>query len=109
MMSMREIALRIVRLRRLLQLGMVAELMDDVDEYDRLLAEFESQSAKLPLWLTLSNALVSRVSEPSRRKVEREGILAQSPGSSHVHHYTRRDELDTWLCGCGASYMGAHR
>lgn len=108
-MRTREIALRIVRLRRLLQLGMVAELMDDTVEYDRLLAEFEAQSAKFPLWLTFTNALETRVAAPSRRKVEREGILAQSPGSAHVHHYTRRDELDTWLCGCGASYMGAAR
>lgn len=100
----RAIALRIVTLRKLLLAGMVAELLDDVLAYDKLLAQFEQQTRKLPL--TLQHNLEKRVSEPARRKIEREGILAQSPGSTHVHRYERMAEIETWLCSCGASYMG---
>jgi hypothetical protein len=104
-MNTRQLAIKIVRLRRLLQLGMIAELRDDVDEYDRLLADFDALAQTLPIFVRLDH----RVTMPSQRKVQREGILAQAASVEHVHHYQLRSELDTWLCDCGASYMGARR
>lgn len=105
-MNTRKIAHRIVHLRRLLNLGMVAELIDDVDEYDRLLAEFDSLAQSLPLSIVVRDGLEQRVVQPARRRALREGVLAQAPGVDHVHDFRFHEELDSWLCGCGSTYMG---
>lgn len=105
-MTTRKIAHRLAHLRRLLNLGMVAELVDDVDEYDRLMAEFDSLAESLPLHVVIRNGLERRVVQPARRRALREGVLAQAPGADHVHDFRFREELDSWLCSCGSTYMG---
>lgn len=107
-MNVREIAQTLVELRRLLNLGMIAELSDRAEEYDRLLATFDELASKLPMWVVWRDGLALRVIQPATRKVEREGILAQSPHADHAHTMRHHVEIQTWLCDdCGFSYMSA--
>lgn len=99
----------IVSMRRLVVLGMIAELTDQADEYDRLLAAFDEIARDLPLWVVWRDGVSDRVIEPSRRKVDREGILAQSSNANHQHQMTRQAEIETWACECGFAYMPATR
>jgi len=84
-MSAREVAEIVVRMRALLNAGMIAELKGDDDEHARLLFDFEQLAAALPLRVVWGGGIARRVIDPARRKVDREGILAQSPDSQHVH------------------------
>lgn len=74
---MRELARRIVRMRRLLALAIVHELALRAEAQRATLALLDAESKMLPLYFQRAQELDRRVGAPVKRKIMREGILAQ--------------------------------
>lgn len=79
-MYQRELARRIVRMRRLLNLGIIAELKDATELAARREAEFAAIMRTLPIGVQME--VEKYVVDPARRKVDREGLLAQNDGGA---------------------------
>ena len=77
-MSRRDVARLIIRMRHLLILGLIARLVDDAAAERWHGAEFNAAEARLPLYVTVNNGLYRYINAPASRKINREGILAQS-------------------------------
>lgn len=77
-MNTREVATRLVALRRMLIRGVLVE--PGGVEWLALQRQFTRQVRRLP-WLVQWQHQ-ARVVEPAARKLDREGILAQNPGAT---------------------------
>lgn len=78
LVNRREVARVIVRLRRLLILGLIARMVDDDEAELFHIREFTELANCLPLRITIGAGLVKYVETPAYRKIDREGLLAQN-------------------------------
>lgn len=74
---MRELAKRIVKMRRLLMTATIAGIAGRADVERSAMHMLDDEAQLLPLSLRFDRELVKRIGDPVRRKIEREGILAQ--------------------------------
>lgn len=74
-MFARAIAERIVRLRKLMIIGNVAELAGDAEKAQWALGNFEREADRLPITIKMRGGLARRVLAPVDRMRDRVGIL----------------------------------
>lgn len=77
-MNRRQLAHLILALRRLIIAGLIARLREDRPAERLVGDEFTKLANRLPLRATLHGGLERYISHPAGRKIDREGLLAQT-------------------------------
>jgi len=77
---MRELAQRIVRMRKLLIAAIVHELAGNEAGQRAAFALLDAEANSLPLLLQRESSIKLHVGAPVQRKIAREGVLAQNVG-----------------------------
>ena len=77
---MRELARRIVRMRKLLMAAIVHELAERENAQRASLALLDAEANMLPLGLQRAEQITRLIGEPVQRKIAREGVLSQNVG-----------------------------
>ena len=77
---MRELARRIVRMRKLLMAAIVHEIAENEPAQRASMSLLDAEATQLPLGLQRAQHITRLIGEPVQRKIAREGVLAQNVG-----------------------------